>query len=74
MANQIGQRWADDDFQALQIAQAIETAGGEVFTISYRGMGKYASAIDPHAQYIVWFKLPQDKSFDYVDACIARIL
>jgi hypothetical protein len=70
----IGQRWAEDDFTAFEIAQGIENAGGDVFSISYRGQSTYDQATAAHAQYIVWFKVPEDIDFDAIDASIDKEL
>lgn len=47
-------RRALDDTEALEIANAMESAGAEVICISYRGSETYHETLAPTAQYVVW--------------------
>ena len=80
---QIIQRWAEDDFIALKTAQAATTIGADVFSISYRGqtnvvyhrlLQTYLNALESHAQYIVWIKLPDNIRVDKLDEAIEKEL
>ena len=72
---QIMQRWADDDFVAYKIAQGIENGGGSVFSISYRGeKPAIGLALEGHAAYIVWGKVPDGIDIDDLDKEIDKEL
>lgn len=70
----IMQRWAEDDFKAMLIAQGMENAGADVFSISFRGSDTYEGASLPHSQYIVWAKVTNDEMIDVVDQEIDKQL
>ncbi len=64
-------RWAEDDFEALNIANGIEAVGGEVFSITFRSHKTHLGALAPHAQYVVWAKVKNKHMMDNADERIA---
>jgi enoyl-[acyl-carrier-protein] reductase (NADH) len=68
------QRWAEDDSIAFHIAQGMENAGADVFSISFRGHKTHTGALEQHAQYIVWAKVESESMIDGVDKAINKAL
>lgn len=70
MASKIGQRWADNDWEAFKIATTIEANGGNVFSVCYNGEKQLWGAKQPISRYIVWFKIPAEMDFDEIHKAI----
>lgn len=68
------QRWAEDDYIAFLIAQGMEEAGANVFSVSFRGTDKKLGALAEHAKYIVWAKIEDGSMIDAVDESIDRFM
>lgn len=67
-------RVADNDVEAILTAQAMESAGADVFSVTYNGKSlRPGSGIDS-SRFIVWAKYSEAISIDLIDAAIdARI-
>lgn len=65
-------RRADNDFDALCIAQGMENAGATVFSITHNGMHKPLGAIDPSSRLFVWAKVEYDWQINEVDHAIDK--
>lgn len=63
-------RRAHDDFYALLIANAIESVGATVFSITSNQQETYPGALLPHTTFHVWAKVPNDLAIDAVDEAI----
>lgn len=64
-------RPADNDFDAFRIAQAMEDAGVEVFSITHNGMHQPDGALAPSSKMIVWGKAKDDAMILNADVFIA---
>lgn len=63
-------RHAEDDFAALNMANAMEGAGATVFAVAYNGQATHHGATLPHSQYIVWAKVETDEQIEAIDKAI----
>lgn len=72
MGAKIMVRHADNDFEALRIAQGMENAGAAVFSIAHDGMHQPYGAMAPSSRFVVWAKVPSDLLIDAVDAAIKK--
>lgn len=67
-------RLAEDDFEALRTANAMESAGACVFAITPNGTATYQGALAPHDRFRVWCKVTNDSVIDSVDVAISKEL
>lgn len=67
-------RSAEDDFEALRTANAMESAGARVFAITPNGTATYPEALAPHDRFRVWCKVADDSVIDSVDVAISKEL
>lgn len=67
-------RRADSDFEALQIAQAMEDVGASVISVSFDGTHQPYGTLAPLSKFLVWAKLNQHLSVDQVDQAISKKL
>ena len=65
-------RYATDDFHAMQIAQGMENAGANVFSIANNGSSTYPNAMAPHCSFVVFAKVDSDDMISGVDDAIAK--
>jgi hypothetical protein len=65
-------RQAEDDFNAFLIAQGMENAGAEVFSISHNGMHQRFGAMIPSAKFIVWARYEAPVTPNGIDEMISR--
>lgn len=63
-------RYAEDDFTALKIAEAMENAGATVITLTSHGEAQYPAALAPHVRYIVWARVRDDAHIAAIDRAI----
>lgn len=65
-------RQADNDFDAFRIAQAMESAGANVFSITYNGSHQPAGALAPSSRMVVWAKVTDDAMIVAIDKAIDK--
>ena len=65
-------RNADDDFRALNMANAMEGAGATVFAITYMGERTHDGALSPYPYFSVWSKVDRDEQIAAVDIAIEK--
>ena len=65
-------RHAEDDFRALIIAQGMERAGAEVFSVSYNGQSEPNIMGFTHGRFIVWGRYEDPVTCDLIDSAIAE--
>jgi 2'-5' RNA ligase len=65
-------RHARDDFDAMHVANGMEAAGAEVFSITVDGSDTFPNAMAPHATYTVWAKIESEEMCDAVDEAIDK--
>ena len=65
-------RHATDDFHAMQIAQGMENAGANVFSIANNGNSVYMEGLAPHCSFVVFAKVDSDDMINCVDAEIKK--
>jgi hypothetical protein len=63
-------RKGNSDFQAFQIATAMEAAGADVFSITFDGQQKEWGAELPRSRFCVWAKVESDDQIDGIDEII----
>lgn len=63
-------RHAENDFEALLIANAMEKAGAKIFNITSNGERKSLFAAEPHTRFIVWAKCDERFSTSEMDRII----
>lgn len=63
-------RHAEDDFDAMIIANGMGAAGAEVFSVTFDRHSQPWGALAPHAHFIVWAKVKSDADIDAVDISI----
>lgn len=63
-------RHACSEFDALTIADAMESVGVLVFSITYDGTHKLVGAIDPCSRFTVWAKYDSDHRIIAMDDVI----
>lgn len=63
-------RPADNDFDAFRVAQGMENAGVEVFSITHNGMHQPYGAMIPVSKMIVWGKAKDDAMIAAADKAI----
>ena len=64
-------RTADNDFDAFRIAQGMENAGVQVFSITHNGMHQQPGAMVTVSRMIVWGKAKDDAMIAAADKAIA---
>ena len=69
---EIIERSANNDFDAYRVAQGMENAGAQVFSISHNGMHQPFGALSPSSKFIVWAKFLPPVTCDSIDDEIAR--
>ena len=67
-------RKGTSDFQAFQIATAMEEAGANVFSITYDGQYKELGMELPRSRFCVWAKIESDAQIDGIDKAIDHAL
>lgn len=65
-------RHGRDDFDAFRIAQGMENAGAQVFSISPNGTHQLEGALIPCTKFIVWAKFEDPVTPDQIDAMIEK--
>ncbi len=60
-------RHAIDDFDAMLVAQGMEKAGADVFSITYDGHHRLSGGLIDTAKFIVWAKVKNEAELDLVD-------
>lgn len=70
--NMIMQRHANNDFDALIIADAMESVGANVFSITNNGMRKNALTSTEYSTFIVWAKTQGEDMIKLADEAIDR--
>lgn len=63
-------RPADNDFDAFRIAQGMENAGVQVFSITFNGMHQQPGAMIPVAKMVVWGKATDNAMIEAADKAI----
>jgi hypothetical protein len=63
-------RHASDRFDALDMANGMEAAGAEVFSITVDRHSRDLETREPHAQFLVWAKVERDDMIEAVDRAI----
>jgi len=67
-------RKAGSDAAALRIAQGMEAAGADVFSITYDGLHSSMGRGHAYRQFLVWAKAPNEKVLEEIDNTISREL
>lgn len=70
---QIMSRPANNDFDAFRIAQGMENAGVQVFSVTFNGMHQQQGAMVPVAKMIVWGKAKNDAMIEAADKAIEQM-
>jgi hypothetical protein len=65
-------RHAIDDFDAMHIANGMEAAGAQVFSITATEPQLNPGALVKTMRYTVWAKIPDESICDAVDAAIDK--
>lgn len=65
-------RSAEDDFDALRMMNAMESAGATVFALTPNGTATHDGALAPHQQFQVWAKVESDDKIAAVDVAIEK--
>jgi len=65
-------RNAEDDFRAMNMANAMEGVGATVFAITYMGERTFDGALMPHPYFSVWAKVDRDEQIAAVDIAIEK--
>lgn len=74
MNKRIMMRNADNDFDAFRIAEAMEEAGADVFSIAYNGQHQPYGALAPSSKFIVFAKVKDDEHIRKIDKAIETAL
>lgn len=67
-------RRADSDLDAFFTAQAMESAGASVFSVTYDGVRMPLDALAPDSRFIVWAKHDESLTTDAIDDAISKAL
>jgi hypothetical protein len=67
-------RHANNDFDALRVAQGMENAGASVFSVAHNGMYQPDGALIPSARFVVFGKYEGDEETrcNEIDKSISR--
>ncbi len=72
--NQIMVRNAHNDFDALLMAEAMESVGSSVFSITYNGQRISLGETFLHSEFLVWAKVKDDRHIRLIEKAIDRAL
>lgn len=69
-------REAKNNFDAFLVAEAMESAGANVFSIAHDGMHQLEGALIPCSRFVVFAKYdgPEEARCDEIDRAIGRAL
>lgn len=67
-------RSAEDDFDALLTAEAMESVGADVFSITFNREATHHGAQIPHSRFIVWAKVESDDMIERADDAITSAI
>lgn len=74
MSTRIFCREAEDSFQALLTAQAMEECGGTVISVAYDGQHQRYGAMIPCSRYVVFCRIDSETDLDSVDEKISAAI
>ncbi len=67
-------RNANDDFEAFLIAQAMESVGADVFSITFNGQHQRDGALVPSSRFVVFAKVRDKAHIEKADDAIDKAL